>query len=228
MDRKRLYHDNFVELMLEGDTYVVVKKQPKVKVTHRSIKDDVKLMQSTDTVKTFLPRFNMVHSVFNCPSVNGTLIFFTTDGDPLRYCCGKHELFSRDFEELVNIAAKEYNAESWIYGMAYRDYAPETGYILLLKKKESLNMEKDDFAYHLAIKTDNPKITFHYFRPLKRKDSYGEYIDYDVLESKFCKKYKVNQNNLIRLETNCGYNGDYAYLELKSWKIVPGSAYSKR
>jgi hypothetical protein len=37
MDRKRLYHDNFVELMLEGDTYVVVKKQPKVKVKYRSI-----------------------------------------------------------------------------------------------------------------------------------------------------------------------------------------------
>ena len=31
MDRKRLYHDNFVELMLEGDTYVVVKNSRRLK-----------------------------------------------------------------------------------------------------------------------------------------------------------------------------------------------------
>lgn len=220
MKRDRLYHNDDIELLIEDGSYVIVKKKPKLKIVQRSLEKDIKLIQTKETVKSFMPRFNMKYAVFDCPSMDGKLLFFSTDGDPLRYCCGKHELYERDFEELVNIATKEYNAKSWIYGMAQRDYAPETGYILMSKKKTFPTMVKDDFSYKMDVETNNPKIKFHYYRPCKRPKHYE--ID-DVI----CEHYNIDPEHMIRLYTNLNFAGDYAYIELDSWNVIPGCAYAK-
>ena len=222
MTRERLYYDDDIELVKEGATYVVIKRKPKMNVIQRSLKEDIKVLQGKETIKSFLPRFNMVYKVFDCPSLDGKLLFFTTDGDPLRYCCGKHELYERDLEELVNIATKEYGCKSYLYGMVRDDYAPETGYIIMSKKKQFPDMVEDSFGYRLDVETDNPNIAFHYYRP--KKD-----FNYSNAESIIAKEYKLNKDNLLKLYVyNYNVAGDVAFIELKTWKVVPGSAYSKR
>lgn len=222
MSRNRLYHDDDIELVKEGATYVVIKRKPKMNVIQRSLKEDIKVIQEKETIKSFLPRFNMVYKVFDCPSLDGKLLFFTTDGDPLRHCCGKHELYERDLEELVNIATKEYGCKSYLYGMVRNEYAPETGYIIMSKKKQFPDMVEDNFGYRLDIETDNPNIAFHYYRP--KKD-----FNYSNAETTIAKEYKLDENNLLKLYVyNYNVAGDVAFIELKNWKVVPGSAYSKR
>ena len=222
MTRERLYYDDDIELVKEGATYVVIKRKPKMNVIQRSLKEDIKVLQGKETIKSFLPRFNMVYKVFDCPSLDGKLLFFTTDGDPLRYCCGKHELYERDLEELVNIATKEYGCKSYLYGMVRDDYAPETGYIIMSKKKQFPDMVEDSFGYRLDVETDNPNIAFHYYRP--KKD-----FNYCDAETTIAKEYKLDENNLLKLYVyNYNVAGDVAFIELKTWKVVPGSAYSKR
>jgi hypothetical protein len=222
MSRNRLYYDDNIELVKEGATYVVIKRKPKMNVIQRSLKEDIKLLQGKETIKSFLPRFNMVYKVFDCPSLDGKLLFFTTDGDPLRHCCGKHELYKRDFEELVNIATKEYGCKSYLYGMVRDDYAPETGYIVMSKKKQFPDMVEDSFGYRLDVETDNPNIAFHYYRP--KKD-----FNYSTAETTIAKEYKLDEDNLLKLYVyNYNVAGDVAFIELKTWKVVPGSAYSKR
>ena len=222
MNRNRLYYDDDIELVKEGATYVVIKRKPKMNVIQRSLKEDIKLLQGKETIKSFLPRFNMVYKVFDCPSLDGKLLFFTTDGDPLRYCCGKHELYERDLEELVNIATKEYGCKSYLYGMVRDDYAPETGYIVMSKKKQFPDMVEDSFGYRLDVETDNPNIAFHYYSP--KKD-----FNYSTAETTIAKEYKLDEDNLLKLYVyNYNVAGDVAFIELKTWKVVPGSAYSKR
>lgn len=222
MTRDRLYYDDDIELVKEGATYVVIKRKPKMNVIQRSLKEDIKVVQGKETIKSFLPRFNMVYKVFDCPSLDGKLLFFTTDGDPLRHCCGKHELYKRDFEELVNIATKEYGCKSYLYGMVRDDYAPETGYIVMSKKKQFPDMVEDKFGYKLDVETDNPDIAFHYYRP--KKD-----FNYSTAETTIAKEYKLDEDNLLKLYVyNYNVAGDVAFIELKTWKVVPGSAYSKR
>jgi len=222
MNRNRLYYDDDIELVKEGATYVVIKKKPKMNVIQRSLKEDIKLLQGKETIKSFLPRFNMAYKVFDCPSLDGKLLFFTTDGDPLRYCCGKHELYERDLEELVNIATKEYGCKSYLYGMVRDDYAPETGYIVMSKKKQFPDMVEDSFGYRLDVETDNPNIAFHYYSP--KKD-----FNYSTAETTIAKEYKLDEDNLLKLYVyNYNVAGDVAFIELKTWKVVPGSAYSKR
>jgi hypothetical protein len=222
MTRDRLYHDDDIELVKEGATYVIIKRKPKMNVIQRSLKEDIKLLQGKETIKSFLPRFNMVYKVFDCPSLDGKLLFFTTDGDPLRYCCGKHELYERDLEELVNIATKEYGCKSYLYGMVRDDYAPETGYIVMSKKKQFPDMVEDSFGYRLDVETDNPNIAFHYYSP--KKD-----FNYSTAETTIAKEYKLDEDNLLKLYVyNYNVAGDVAFIELKTWKVVPGSAYSKR
>jgi hypothetical protein len=222
MTRDRLYYDDNIELVKEGATYVVIKRKPKMNVIQRSLKEDIKLLQGKETIKSFLPRFNMVYKVFDCPSLDGKLLFFTTDGDPLRYCCGKHELYERDLEELVNIATKEYGCKSYLYGMVRDDYAPETGYIVMSKKKQFPDMVEDSFGYRLDVETDNPNIAFHYYSP--KKD-----FNYSTAETTIAKEYKLDEDNLLKLYVyNYNVAGDVAFIELKTWKVVPGSAYSKR
>ena len=222
-NRNRLYHDDDIELVKEGATYVVIKRKPKMNVIQRSLKEDIKLLQEKETIKSFLPKFNMVYKVFDCPSLDGKLLFFTTDGDPHRYLgVGKHELYKRDLEELVNIAMKEYGCKTCLYGMVRDYYAPETGYIVLSKKKRFPDMVKDNFGYKLDIETDNSDITFHYYRPKK-------HFDYCNAESIIAKEYNLDENNLLKLYVyNYNVAGDVAFIELKNWNVVPGSAYSKR
>lgn len=221
--RNRLYYDDGIELVKEGATYVVIKKKPKMNVIQRSLKKDIKLLQEKETIKSFLPRFNMAYKVFDCPSLDGKLLFFTTDGDPHRYLGdGKHELYKRDFEELVNIAMKEYGCKCCMYGMVRDDYAPETGYIVMSKKKHFPDMKKDSFGHKLDIETDNPDITFHYYRP--KKD-----FNYCDAEYTIAKEYNLDKNNLLKLYVyNYNVAGDVAFIELKNWNVVPDSAYSKR
>jgi len=221
--RNRLYYDDDIELVKEGATYVVIKRKPKMNVIQRSLKEDIKLLQGKETIKSFLPRFNMAYKVFDCPSLDGKLLFFTTDGDPHRYLgAGKHELYERDLEELVNIATKEHGCKSYLYGMVRSDYAPETGYIIMSKKKRFPDLLEDDFSYRLDIETDNPDITFHYYRP--KKD-----FDYCEAESIVAKKYNLDKDNLLKLYVyNYNVAGDVAFIELKDWNVVPGSAYSRR
>lgn len=61
MIRNRLYCDDDIELVKEGATYVIIKKKPKMNVIQRSLKEDIKLLQEKETIKSFLPRFNMGH-----------------------------------------------------------------------------------------------------------------------------------------------------------------------
>ena len=108
MERTILYNDSDIELVDENDTYVIVKKNSKVKVVQRTLAADTKVLQKENTIKSYLAKCNMVYNVFDSPSINGKLLIFTTDGDPLRYCCGKHELTGQYLDEFVSIVENEY------------------------------------------------------------------------------------------------------------------------
>jgi hypothetical protein len=106
--------------------------------------------------------------------------------------------------------------------MVRDDYAPETGYIIMSKKKQFPDMVEDSFGYRLDVETDNPNIAFHYYRP--KKD-----FNYSTAETTIAKEYKLDEDNLLKLYVyNYNVAGDVAFIELKTWKVVPGSAYSKR
>ena len=92
MQRKILYNNSDIELVSEDDSYVLVKKNSKAKVVQRTAAADTKVLQKKNTVKSYLTKCHMVYTVFDCPSINGKLLIFTTDGDPLRHCYGGHEL----------------------------------------------------------------------------------------------------------------------------------------
>lgn len=220
MTRDRLYYDDNIELVKEGATYVVIKRKPKMNVIQRSLKEDTKLLQEKETIKSFLPRFNMVYKVFECPEIDGHLLIYTTDGDPLRHCCGKHELTGRYLEDFVKIATKEYKAKNYLYG-ELRD-APESGYILMTKKKHFPDMVEDDFCSRMDINTDNPGVKFHYYRFTEEQEPERE------IDMAICKKYKLKRDYLSGLYVaNYNVMGDWAFIELHDWKLIPGSAYSK-
>lgn len=128
----------------------------------------------------------------------------------------------RKYVDTENDAEKEYGCKSYLYGMVRDYYAPETGYIVMSKKKHFTDMKEDDFGYRLDVETDNPDITFHYYRP--KKD-----FNYSDAETTIAKEYKLDRDNLLKLYVyNYNVAGDVAFIELKNWNVVPGCAYSKR
>lgn len=221
MDRTILYNNSDIELVDENDTYVIIKKKPKLKVIQRSLAADTKVVQSMNTIASYLPKFNMVYKVFECPSINGQLLIYTTDGDPLRYCCGKHELTGQYLDEFVSIVENEYKPKCYLYG-EMRD-APESGFILMTKNKQFPDMVEDDFCSRMDIETDNSKVKFHYYRFTEEQEPSSQ------IDMAICKKYNINRDNISGLYVH-NYNvmGDWAFIELPDWKVIPGSAYSKR
>lgn len=221
MKRDILFNNNDLALVQEDGKYVVVKKKSKMKIIQRSLATDTRLLQTKETIATYLPKFNMVYKVFECPEIDGYLLIYTTDGDPLRYCCGKHELEGRYLEDFVEIATKEYKAKNYLYGELRE--APESGYILMTKKKSFPNFVKDDFCSRMDINTDNPGVKFHYYRFTKEQEPERE------IDMAICKKYKLKRDYLSGLYVfNYNVMGDWAFIELHGWKLIPGSAYSKR
>lgn len=221
MERTILYNDSDIELVDENDTYVIIKKNSKVKVVQRTLTADTKVLQKENTIESYLAKCNMVYNVFDCPSINGKLLIFTTDGDPLRYCCGKHDLTGQYLDEFVSIVENEYKPKCYLYG-EMRD-APESGYILMTKKKQFPDLVEDKFCSRMEIETDNPKVKFHYYRFTQEQEPSSE------IDMAICKKYKLNRDKLLGLYVH-NYNvmGDWAFIELPDWKVIPGSAYSKR
>lgn len=220
MERTILYNDRDIELVDENDTYVIVKKNSKVKVIQRTLAADTKILQKGNTIKSYLAKCNMVYNVFDCPSINGKLLIFTTDGDPLRYCCGKHELTGQYLDEFVSIVENEYKPKCYLYG-EMRD-APESGFILMTKNKQFPDLVEDDFCSRMDIETDNPKVKFHYYRFTEDQEPSSQ------VDMAICKKYNINRDNISGLYVH-NYNvmGDWAFIELPDWKVIPGSAYSK-
>lgn len=221
MERTILYNNDDIELVDEDDTYVIVKKNSKVKVVQRTLAVDTKVLQKENTIESYLAKCNMVYNVFDCPSINGKLLIFTTDGDPLRYCCGKHELTGQYLEEFVSIVENEYKPKSYLYG-EMRD-APESGFILMTMNKQFPDMVEDDFCSRMDIETDNPKVKFHYYSFTEEQEPSSQ------VDMAICKKYKLDRDNITGLYVH-NYNvmGDWAFIELHDWKVIPGSAYSKR
>lgn len=221
MKRDRLYDNKSFDLLWEDGTYVIVKKDPDVKIIHRTLDEDIKLMQSIETVKTYLPKFNMVYNIFDCPSIDGKLLIYATDGDPHRHCFGKHEMVGRYHDDFIQIAMKEYGMKNCLYG-EMRD-AHEAGYILMFKKKQLSGFTNDKFCSRLDIDTDNPKVKFHYYRFTREQEPE------DDIDMEICEKYGFNRNHMHGIYV-ANYNviGDWAFIEMPSWKLIPGSAYSKR
>lgn len=219
MERTILYNDRDIELVREDGSYVLVKKNSKAKVIQRTLAADKKVLQKENTIKSYLTKCNMVYNVFDCPSINGKLLIFTTDGDPLRYCCGKHALTGQYLDEFVSIVENEYKPKCYLYG-EMRD-APESGFILMTMNKEFPDMVKDDFCSRMDIETDNPKVKFHYYS-FTREQEPSSQVDMAI-----CKKYNINRDNITGLYVH-NYNvmGDWAFIELHDWKVIPGSAYS--
>ena len=101
--------------------------------------------------------------------------------------------------------------------------AAESGYILMTKKKQFPDLVEDKFCSRMDIETDNPKVKFHYYRFTEDQEPDSE------IDMAICKKYKLNRDKLLGLYVH-NYNvmGDWAFIELPDWKVIPGSAYSKR
>ena len=161
MKRNILYNDKDIELVDEDGVYVLVKHNPKAEIITRTEEEDEKVLCSKNTVKSYLAGCNMVYAVFDCPSINGKLLIFTTDGDPLRHCCGKHELTGKYLDEFAGIAANEFKSKCYLYG-EMRD-AHESGFILMTRNKHFPHMAEDDFCSRMDVDTDNPKVKFHYY-----------------------------------------------------------------
>ena len=114
MKRDRLYDNKSFDLLWEDGTYIIVEKDPDVKIIHRTLDEDIKLMQSTETVKTYLPKFNMVYNIFDCPSIDGKLLIYATDGDPHRHCFGKRQGIYKFFD--TRELAEEYLMSDEFWG----------------------------------------------------------------------------------------------------------------
>ena len=220
MQRKILYNNSDIELVSEDDGYVLIKKNPNANVVERTLDADTKVLQKKNTVKSYLTKCNMVYKVFDCPSINGKLLIFTTDGDPLRYCCGKHELTGRYLEEFISIVENEFKPKNYLYG-EMRD-APESGFVLMTMNENFPEMVADKFCSRMDVETKNPKVKFHYYSFTEKQEPKSE-IDIAI-----CKKYNLNRDNLLGLYVH-NYNvmGDWAFIEMPNWKVIPGSAYSK-
>lgn len=220
MKRTILYNNKDIELVEEDGEYVLVKHAPKVKITTRSSNSDAKVLQSKNTVKSYLADCHMVYKVFDCPSINGKLLIFTTDGYDLRYCCGGHELTGRYLDEFMGIAEKEFNVKSYLYGEMRE--APESGFILMSMNKHFPDMVEDDFCSRMEVETDDPKVKFHYYSFTEEQEPHSE------IDMAICRKYKLNLDKMLGLYVrNYNVMGDWAFIEMPNWKIIPGSAYSK-
>lgn len=220
MKRNILYNDKDIELVNEDGVYVLVKHNPKAEIITRTEEEDEKVLCSKNTVKSYLASCNMVYAVFDCPSINGKLLIFTTDGDPLRHCCGKHELTGKYLEEFAGISANEFKSKCYLYG-EMRD-AHESGFILMTRNKHFPDMVEDDFCSRMDVDTDNPKVKFHYYSFTEEREPRTE------IDMAICRKYKINRNKMLGLYVkNYNVMGDWAFIEMPNWKIIPGSAYSK-
>lgn len=220
MKRTILYNNKDIELVAEDGEYVLVKHNPKVKVITRTTKSDAKVLQSKNTVKSYLADCHMVYKVFDCPSINGKLLIFTTDGYDLRHCCGGHELTGRYLDEFMDIAAKEFKAKTYLYGEMRE--AHESGFILMSTNKHFPDMVEDDFCSRMDVETDDPKVKFHYYSFSDEQEPHSE------IDMAICKKYKLNRDKMLGLYVrNYNVMGDWAFIEMPNWKIIPGSAYSK-
>ena len=110
-DRKSLYNDSSIELILEDGHYVLVTKKKSVNIENRTYAEDQKAMLEGATIDAWCKKFDVVYSVFDVPAVNGKLFVYTTNGNFSRrvMTMGEHEYFAK-------IVINEYKLPYMFYG----------------------------------------------------------------------------------------------------------------
>lgn len=84
------------------------------------------------------------------------------------------------------------------------------------------DMVEDDFCSRMEVETDDPKVKFHYYSFTEEQEPHSE------IDMAICRKYKLNRDKMLGLYVrNYNVMGDWAFIEMPNWKIIPGSAYSK-
>ncbi len=216
-NRKSLYNDSSIQLIREDDHYVLVTKQKNVKIENRTYDEDQKAMLEGATVDAWCKKFDVVYSVFDVPAVKGKLFVYTTNGNFSRrvMTMGEHEDFAK-------IVINEYKLPYMFYG-EMKD-ADESGYVMMFGRKIGEDdFVSDDFCEKMILETSNPKVKWH----LYCFDEHDE-PESDVVDEIF-DKYRLKEDKMMGLYvSNDNGAGHWAFLEFPNWKIIPGSAYSKR
>ena len=216
-NRKSLYNDSSIQLIREDDHYVLVTKEKNVKIENRTYYEDQKVMLEGATVDAWCKKFDVVYSVFDVPAVKGKLFVYTTNGNFSRrvMTMGEHEDFAK-------IVINEYKMPYIFYG-EMKD-ADESGYVMMFGRMiGDDDFVSDEFCESMVLETSNPKVKWH----LYCFDEHDE-PESDVVDEIF-DKYRLKEDKMMGLYTsndNCGCH--WAFLEFPNWKIIPGSAYSKR
>ena len=212
-NRQSLYNDSSIQLIREDDHYVLVTKAKNVKIENRTYDEDQKAMLDGATVDEWCKKFDVVYSVFDVPAVNGKLFVYTTNGD--FSTMGEHEDFAK-------IVINEYKLPYMFYG-EMKD-ADESGYVMMFGRKIGEDdFVSDDFCEKMILETSNPKVKWHLYCFDEHDEPESDVVD-DIFD-----KYRLKEDKMMGLYVsnyNCG--GHWAFLEFQNWKIIPGSAYSKR
>lgn len=216
-NRKSLYNDSSIELIREDDHYVLVTKEKNVKIENRTYEEDQKAMLEGATVDAWCKKFDVVYSVFDVPAVNGKLFVYTTNGNFSRrvMTMGEHEDFAK-------IVINEYKLPYMFYG-EMKD-ADESGYVMMFGRRIGEDdFVSDDFCKRMVLETSNPEVKWHYYKFDEHDEPESDVVD-DIFD-----KYRLKEDKMMSLYIS-NYNcvGHWAFLEFPNWKIIPGSAYSKR
>lgn len=217
LDRSTKYSDKNIEFILEDDHYVIVTKNPKAKIVTRSYAEDQKIMVKSSTVADWCKKFDIVYSVFDVPSIKGKLFVYTTNGN-----FSRKVMTMSEHEDFAKVVINEYKLPYMFYGEM--KYADESGYVLMFGRKiDSDEFVSDDFCERMVLDTSNPDVKWHYYC----FDDHEE-PDSDVVEE-IMDKYGLKEDKMMGLYvSNDQKFGRWAFLEFPNWKIIPGSAYSKR
>lgn len=216
-NRKSLYNDSSIQLIREDDHYVLVTKQENVKIENRTYDEDQKAMLEGATVDAWCKKFDVVYSVFDVPAVKGKLFVYTTNGNATRriMTMGEHEDFAK-------IVSNEYKLPYMCYGEM--KYADESGYVMMAGRQIGEDdFVSDDFCERMVLETSNPKVKWHLYCFEEHDEPERDVVD------KIFDKYRLKEDKMMGLymfNYNCA--GHWAFLEFPNWKIIPGSAYSKR
>lgn len=216
-NRKSLYNDSSIQLIREDDHYVLVTKEKNVKIENRTYAEDQKAMLEGATVDEWCKKFDVVYSVFDVPAVNGKLFVYTTNGDFSRrvMTMGEHEDFAK-------IVINEYKLPYMFYG-EMKD-ADESGYVMMFGRRiGDDDFVSDDFCEKMILETSNTKVKWHLYCFEEHDEPESDVVD-EIFD-----KYHLKEDKMMGLYmSNYNCAGHWAFLEFPNWKIIPGSAYSKR
>lgn len=216
-DRKSLYDDSSIELIREDGHYVLVTKKKNVKIENRTYAEDQKAMLEGATVAAWCKKFDVVYSVFDVPAVKGKLFVYTTNGD-----FSRRVMTMSEHEDFAKIVCQEYKMPYMFYGEM--KHADESGYVMMFGRKiDDDDFISDDFCERMILETSNPKVKWHYYRFEDHDEPESDVVD-EIFD-----KYRLKEDKMMSLYmSNYHCVGHWAFLEFPNWKIIPGSAYSKR